>query len=323
MTEARIRVVVVTRPTPLEQLIHRYGTYGQAQFYLSSRGQDIRWLEENHERVQTGLALAVRGIPENLSYVRVSRDDLDRFLFGPDDRILIVGQDGLVPNVAKYLNGQWALGVNPDPGSYDGVLCRHAPAHVGQALRWQAGQPGFRLEQRTLAEAELDNGQTLLAMNELFIGHVSHQSARYRIRVKKQQERHSSSGVIVATGTGASGWARSICQQRKISDRMPTPEEARLAWFVREPWPSVATQAGMDFGLTDADTELELDSEMSEGGVIFADGIEADRIEFVSGRSVRIRVAKRRLNLLVPSQPPPKAQTKADATPAPAPKRKR
>lgn len=319
MKEARIRVVVVTRPTPLEQLIHRYGTYGQAQFYLASRGQDIRWQEENHERVQSGLALAIRGIPENLSYVRVSRDDLDRFLFGPDDRIMIVGQDGLVPNVAKYLKGQWALGVNPDPSSYDGVLCRHAPEAVGSALRWQPGQSGFRLESRALAEAQLDNGQSLLALNELFIGHVSHQSARYRIRVQKRQERHSSSGVIVATGTGASGWARSICQQRKISERMPRPDEARLAWFVREPWPSVATQAGMDFGLTDANTELELDSEMSEGGVIFADGIESDRIEFVSGRSVRIRVAQQRLNLLVPTSSDKAVDKTAPAPAAPAP----
>ena len=301
MSQGRTRVVVVTRPTPLELLIHRYGTYGQARFYLASRGQDITWLEANHERVSQGLAQAIAAIPENQTYVRVSRDDLDRFLFAPDDHVMMVGQDGLVPNVAKYLNGQVALGVNPDPSSYDGVLCRHAPSNVASALSWSPGQAGFRIEQRVLAEATLDNGQTLLALNELFIGHASHQSARYRLKLGGRSERHSSSGVIVSTGTGVSGWARSIVGQRHIEAPLPGPEEPRLAWFVREPWPSVTTQATLDFGQAGAGLVLEIDSEMSDGGVIFADGIETDRIDFHAGRSVRIQESARRLRLLMPS----------------------
>lgn len=301
MSSGRTRVVVVTRPTPLEQLVRRYGTYGQAKFYLANRGQDIGWLEANHERVADGLATAIAAIPDDRTWVRIGRDDLDRFLFAPDDQVMMVGQDGLVPNVAKYLDGQLAFGVNPDPGSYDGVLCRFAPGAVAGALAWTPGAPGFHIEQRVLAEARLDNGQVLLALNELFIGHVSHQSARYRLRVGRRSERHSSSGVIVSTGTGTSGWARSIVGQRRLEARLPGPEEASLAWFVREPWPSVSTQAGMDFGFASATEPLEIDSEMSDGGVIFADGIEADCIDFHAGRTVTIGTSARRLRLLMPA----------------------
>ena len=173
MSSGRTRVVVVTRPTPLEQLVRRYGTYGQAKFYLANRGQDIGWLEANHERVADGLATAIAAIPDDRTWVRIGRDDLDRFLFAPDDQVMMVGQDGLVPNVAKYLDGQLAFGVNPDPGRYDGVLCRFAPGAVAGALAWTPGAPGFHVEQRVLAEARLDNGQVLLALNELFIGTVS------------------------------------------------------------------------------------------------------------------------------------------------------
>ena len=46
--------------------------------------------------------------------------------FGPEDVIIAVGQDGLVANVAKYLDGQPVVGVNPDPQRNPGVLVRHA-----------------------------------------------------------------------------------------------------------------------------------------------------------------------------------------------------
>ena len=48
--------------------------------------------------------------------------------------------------------------------------------------------------------AEADDGQRLLALNEVFVGHTSHQSARYRVTFGDAEERQSSSGVIVATG---------------------------------------------------------------------------------------------------------------------------
>ncbi len=45
----------------------------------------------------------------------MSRPELNRFLFEPEDVVIAVGQDGLVANVAKYLSGQMVVGVNPLP----------------------------------------------------------------------------------------------------------------------------------------------------------------------------------------------------------------
>jgi len=74
-----------------------------------------------------GFRQVLAHIPADQRRLRVDRDDLARFLFGPDDVVLMVGQDGLVPNAAKYLSGQLAIGINPDPSSYDGILCAHSP----------------------------------------------------------------------------------------------------------------------------------------------------------------------------------------------------
>jgi NAD kinase len=296
------RVVLVTRKTQLEVLRESRGTLDQVRFYLKSRGQREEEYVEAHERFQAGLAEVQRGIPPDWRRVRVDRADLDRFLFAPEDVVVVVGQDGLVPNAAKYLNGQLAIGINPDPERYDGILCQHRPATTTALLRWVEKRegPGFRVEHRLMALAEREDGQRLLALNEVFIGHQTHQSARYRIRLRKGEERHSSSGVICATGTGSTGWARSISQQIHLQKPLPAPEEKRLAWFVREPFPSVATKTNMRHGDLKEGETLTLSSEMGEGGVIFADGIESDHLEFLSGHRVTVGFAPTTFNLVVP-----------------------
>lgn len=296
------RIVLVTRQTPLELLLERFGTRGQAEFYLRSRGQDLAFADRVHARLHAALADVQRQIPAQQRTVRIDRSDLDRFLFAPDDIVVIVGQDGLVPNVAKYLRGQTVIGINPDPKEYDGVLCRHAAERMGALLAFackQAPHSPYRIEGRAMALARREDGQELRALNEVFIGHISHQSARYRICCGEQQERHSSSGVIAATGTGATGWARSIAEQRGIRATPPMPTDPRLVWFVREPFPSVATGTAVNYGQSNNDRPLTLQSEMDEGGVIFADGIEADRVEFLSGQRVEISIAPERLRLVV------------------------
>ena len=294
------RIVLVTRKTPLELLLERHGPLGQVRFYLESRGQQVTSYEEAHERFHAGLAEAQRAIPPDQRRVRIDRVDLDRFLFAPDDLVVIVGQDGLVPNAAKYLRGQLAIGINPDPERYDGVLCQHPPAAMGALLDWAVSRegPGFRVEHRVMAVAEREDGQRLLALNEVFIGHQTHQSARYRIRAGDREERHSSSGVICSTGTGGTGWARSISEQLGAGGGLPWPEEPRLAWFVREPFPSVSTQTGLRHGELSREGQLTLVSDMGEGGVVFADGIESDRLDFLAGQRVTVGIASGTFNLV-------------------------
>jgi len=298
------RLVLVTRKTPIELLLEQHGTLGQARFYLRSREQDIAEYESIHERVRSALDTVVAAIPADQRRVRVDRGDLDRFLFAPDDVVVVVGQDGLVPNVAKYLDGQLTVGINPDADRYDGVLCQHAPAVIPSLLAWviEGTGSGYRIEYRVMALAEREDGQQLLALNEIFVGHQSHQSARYRIQVTDREERQSSSGVICATGTGSSGWVRSITEQRQLGIDLPQPEEPCLAWFVREPFPSIYTGTTLDVGILETDHRLVLHSEMGQGGVVFADGIESDHLTFLTGQTVTVGVAPKALHLVVPGR---------------------
>jgi len=290
------RVVFVTRETDYELLIARHGTREQARFFLEARGQRIEDVEAPHRAFAAALRTARAATPADWRQTLVVRSDFDRFLFAPEDIVVAVGQDGLVANVAKYLQGQAVLGINPAPDRYDGVLVRHAPTRLKGLLPATAAR-GVKVQRRTMVEAQLDNGDSLLALNEIFIGHRSHQSARYQIRDGDTAENHSSSGLIVASGTGMTGWARSILEA--TGKRMALkPEDPAVAYLVREPFPSVATRTGLQAGRIDA-TPLRVTSRMGDGGVIFADGIEQDFAVFEWGRTVTVRAADRALNLVV------------------------
>jgi hypothetical protein len=290
------RIVTVTRPTDYETLLGRHGTHAQARFFVESRGGSIDDAAERHKRREEALAALTRAIPVRWRRSRIDRADLSRFLFEPEDVVVVVGPDGLVANVAKYLEGQTVLGVNPDPGRYDGVLVHHAPQAVRDILPAVAAGR-WPLSRHTMVEAVLDDGQRLLALNEVFLGHTTHQSARYRLRWRGYEERQSSSGLIVATGTGATGWARSIERQRKQELALPRPDEAGLAFFAREVFPSVATGTSLEAGRLAEGDALEIISEMDDAGTVFGDGIEDDRLTFPWGMRARVGVAARRLLL--------------------------
>jgi hypothetical protein len=287
----------------MDELRARHGTTGQAKFVMAARRRSTTWFERADVQQQDGLATVLAGLPGDRRRTRIDRDDVSRFVFEPEDVVLCIGQDGLVANVAKYLDGQLLIGVNPDPARYDGVLCRVPPERAAAAVAWTDGRRtnDFAEEPRVMARVALEDGQVLYALNEVFLGHASHQSARYSLEVGGATERQSSSGIIVRTGTGATGWAKSIARQRARPPTLPTPGEAKLAWFVREPFPSVATGVTLEQGVIEGEHALGVVSEMGERGVIFGDGIEQDALEWTSGQTAIVRVAQRKLRLVVPA----------------------
>ncbi|WP_203338115.1 hypothetical protein [Nocardioides limicola] len=287
------RVVVVHRRTELEELLARHGTLGQAAFFLSSRGRDLAEVQARHGATRRAIDRVAGAIPVDWRRGAVERADLDRFLFAPGDIVVVVGQDGLVANVAKYLDGQPTIGIDVDPGRNPGVLVRHRPDAVDDLLRRTD-----ECRELTMVEATSDDGQRLVALNEVFVGHPSHQTARYRLAAPAGGvERQASSGLIVASGTGATGWCRSIWESRHSTRQLPGPTEQRLAWFVREAWPSPATGVGQVEGelLTDDALTVEVESDRL---VAFGDGMESDALSLSWGQRVRVGLAPQRLRLV-------------------------
>jgi hypothetical protein len=162
-----------------------------------------------------------------------------------------------------------------------------------------------------MAEAKLNTGLSLCAVNDLFIGMKSHGSARYRIASGRVAENHSSSGVIVSTGLGSTGWFKSLMAGAAgvavASGRAEAaqPHDSKFPWesnylyfTVREPFPSNTTGTSLIFGKVTPQQPLVLESLMGENGVIFSDGIEHDFLEFNSGTKATISISQRKGRLV-------------------------
>ena len=292
------RVVVVHRRTELTELLDRHGTRGQAEFFLRSRGRSLADVQDRHDAQDVALHQVRAGIPGDWRRGDAERADLHRFGFEPDDVCVVVGQDGLVANTAKYLDGQPLIGIDPEPGRNAGVLVTHRPTAAAGLLRAVALGTA-PVQPRAMVAATLDDGQRLDALNEVFVGHPSHQSARYRLTVPgaTAAERQSSSGLISASGTGSTGWAASIHRDRNLPQALPGIRDRYLAWFVREAWPSPATGAAFTSGLLGAQEGLSLVVE-SDTLVVFGDGLEADRLTATFGQTIAVGLSDRTLALV-------------------------
>ena len=302
------KIVIVTRKTRLEGLIERFNSRAQAKFYLEHSGGDFADYDREDATYRRAVDAVRRTVDVGLKVQVVERGLVPTMMFTPQDAIIPVGQDGLVANTAKYVGEQPIIAVNPDPARFDGILLRYQPVQVRAALLALL-EGKARERQVTLAEAALEDGQRLLAFNDLFIGARSHVSARYRIRYSGRSEPQSSSGVLVSTGAGSTGWLSSVFAMAGAvsafsGGRPGRPlrldwEDPRLIFVVREPFVSRQSSAGIAAGLIEAGGELVLESQMPSGGVIFSDGVEADALDFNSGARVRIRAADRRTHLVV------------------------
>ena len=308
------KIVVVTRKTALEELILRFNTRDQARFYIESLGQDFAEYEAAHKVYQGQLAHLRAEMPEKMRVQFLERGEVPTYSFGQHDLVVTLGPDGLVVNVAKYLSGQPLLAFNPDPARIDGVLVPFGTLYshyLGQAL---AGQ--LRAYSVTMAEAKLADGQRLLAVNDFFIGASSHVSARYRLKHQKQEENQSSSGIIVSTGAGSTGWYRSVttgalrvaagvvgAEAPEVAEKLYrfAPNERKLVFAVREPFESRVSGAKLVHGVVEAGEQLVVSSQMPQNGVIFSDGIESDYLAFNSGAVAHIGIAPETLSLLVPA----------------------
>jgi NAD kinase len=304
------KVILVTRETRLEGLIARYHTAAQAKFYVEHLGADFTDYQREHDTYLAQKRRAIETLEQWGRYQIVDRSFLPNFIFGPADIVVALGQDGLVANIMKYLDGHPLIGVNPDSGRYDGVLLPFVPSDL-VALLPDVAADKRSFKSVTMAKAALTDGQALYAVNDLFIGTRSHTSALYEIQAGTQHETQSSSGLIVATGLGSTAWFKSIVTgslaiAKAFGEQPATAGYSPWAWdagelqfAVREPFPSKTSQTKLVCGRLARSEGLRLRSLMPENGVIFSDGIEADRLEFNSGAEARITVAERRGKLVI------------------------
>ncbi|MDV3425891.1 MAG: sugar kinase [Bacillota bacterium] len=305
------KIILVKRKTRLEDLITRYNTISQAKFYIEHLGSDFSDYIYEDEIYKKAMSEASSQL-EILGRVHIlDREYVPNYIFGSNDIVVVIGQDGLVANTLKYLSNQVLIGVNPDPARWDGILLPFNVSDLKLVV-----QDVFKMRRKvkevTMAKAVLNDGQVIYAVNDLFIGQRTHVSSRYHITAGSRQEYQSSSGVIISTGLGSTGWLKSIITgaaniTNEISyKKINVQKERKFEWnmdclyfSVREPFTSKTSKSDIVFGKITKSCPLKILSQMPENGVIFSDGIENDYLQFNSGIEAVITVAEKKGHLIV------------------------
>ncbi|MEZ4830226.1 MAG: sugar kinase [Bacteroidia bacterium] len=307
------QAIIIHDKTRLEQLIERFHSRAQARFFIERSGGNYSQYEEEHQVFYRSLEKITRSLGTHLRQKRILRQYLPSFIFSSNQVILIAGQDGLVANAAKYVGAQPIIGINPDPQRYDGILLPYTPDNFHTGLQ-QVLDGGFYTDHVTMAEVTLKDGQRLLAFNDIFIGPSTHRSARYEIRYRGQSETQSSSGIIISTGAGSTGWlssvynmTRSVSQTLSGAEVLSSPtlpwDTEELIFVVREPFLSRHSSISITTGKIACGETLQIESRMPAQGVIFSDGIESDFLHFDAGAVASIGIADQRA-CIVKSQKP-------------------
>src|SRR5262245_13579902 len=263
------KIVIVTLKTRLEELVERFNTREQAKFYIEHMGLSFAEYEQEHEIYTTTIRTLRRQLEGLLPKLQlIERSFLPNFIFTQQDLIVTVGRDGLVVNTAKYLDGQPIVAIKPAPSRIDGILLPFLPAQARSGVE-RVLEDRARFHIITMAEVALNDGQHLLAFNDFYIGQRTHLSSRYSLTWRERTEKQSSSGVLVVTGAGSTGWFSSTQNMAAavtsmlLHDRAPELPRLRLKWddprlafVVREPFKSRASDVHLGAGLLEPGEEL-------------------------------------------------------------------
>jgi NAD kinase len=268
--------ILIRNKTRLEVLIERFNSASQARFYINQSGGDFSEYEVEHSNFYKSLEIIEGKLSRKLKVKVIEKSFLPTYIFSQKDIIVVAGQDGLVANAAKYVDGLPIIAVNPDPSRYDGVLLPYNVVNFSLAVELVISEK-YRCKIITMAEASLHDGQRLLAFNDIFIGPASHTSARYKLSYNGIQENQSSSGVIVSTGAGSTGWLSSIFnmassinhsfagREIEFSNSMDW-DTKKLIYVVREPFLSKVSKISLSSGIIDKDHWLTIESHMPVNG---------------------------------------------------------
>lgn len=298
--------IIVKNKTRLESLIERFNTKAQAKFYIERLGGNFDDYQIEHDTFLNSLTILQTQLSKVIKNKTIDRSYLPSYIFSEKNLIVVIGQDGLVANTAKYSKGIPIIAINPDKNRYDGVLLPFDMENFMVGIESIISNQ-FQTKTMRFAEVKLNDGQRLLAFNELFIGASSHISARYKISFNNNEEEHSSSGLIVSTLAGSTGWLSSIFNmaysvasifEKNIVQKQPKLKDTDLFFAVREPFQSIRTQTSISVGIIKNQQTLKIESLMPSNGVIYSDGIETDFLNFNSGSIAIIGLAEETANLV-------------------------
>ncbi|MCK4650055.1 NAD(+)/NADH kinase [Candidatus Pacearchaeota archaeon] len=217
-------------------------------------------------------------------------DNLKKEKMHNADLVITLGGDGTFIEAANRIEDSYILGINSHPSSSEGALTSLSMNEVGKLEEILNRE--LNVIERQRAKVKL-NGEVLdeRASNEVYVGAENNfHTSRYIINYRDKKEEQRSSGVIISTGTGSSGWFKSA------GGKQFNANEKKLGFIVREPYYGervyVSTVLGGDIL---SDEKISFESKRDSGGII---AIGFKLYDFNEGDIVEIKLSEKPLRVI-------------------------
>lgn len=286
-----MRVVLVCELTRLEREIAKEGTldsvrrnYEKDVFSTDLSSPHGEYQSEKNEVLRFLLAAGA-------NVVECPRHEAQGFIFRDDDLVVVLGDDGALVNIAKLLGRQKVVTIGTAT-KWCSRMMKFTVKTFGKEVMRLVRKEGETLSV-SIARAETSLGHTLEAVNDFFVGRADLRSSRYALLDEEFFVEQVSSGVIVSTGTGSTGWEKSA---RRMDDGYVErePDDEYLVVTTRE------LCHGDDLGVLEDVSEVTIRSSDNDTRVV-ADGVLLDSAMLLlpAGATVVMTASYRSVQILL------------------------
>ena len=288
-------IVIVPKMSKYELDMYIYKlTPGELLVKYKQEGVDEKRILESHERQKQSLKELKRFFGEKQF---VPRDELTREIAAKADMVIALGGDNHFQYVSHFLdNSGLIMGINSDPLRSEGNLIYLTTSDFENVLK-KMQQGDFYMERWTRLEVQL-NGEVLeLATSELFLGEKERKyMSRHILTIRERTEEQKSSGLLVATGAGSTGWYDSACRYLYPDGNWFSGTAGIARFLVTEPFHGKLSGYSVLEGVLEAGDELIVRSLNDSAGILSIDSLE--EYEFNRGASASIQISDKPLRVV-------------------------
>jgi len=236
------------------------------------------------------LQLVERCLAANkIKYRATRRVNFTKAMVKNRDLVITVGGDGTFLKAAHYIGDTPIFSVSSDVRYNEAFYARATQKDFNKKFE-KLLKGKFKITKIPRLQAKL-NGKIIpfLAVNEVFVGskHPYHTS-RYWITINGKKEFQKSSGVIIATRSGSTGWAKSASRKS-----LNIPKNG-FGYVIREPYIGRLTKSKLLGGALSKNDVVKIISSL-HGGIVVIDSSESVN-KFVDGDKLEVTVSKQPLN---------------------------
>ncbi len=289
------KIIIVRRWSKLEWELHKKNTTQEKilDHYEKMGLKDKKWSSHLDQMNSFNKLEAFLNYPKVLEGEPLQKADLCGMQL-----VIILGGDGYFSYVSHYIDDQLVIGVKADPKKSSAVLYE---LDVDDFINFYPMllQGNFTIANWTRLRAVI-NAKPIkeLSLSDIFVGaRLSVDMSRYVIYYKGVQEEQKTSGILVSTGTGSTGWWKklNLTQQRRMGTFARTSRTARFV--VRDEPSSRLSGYKIVSGKIKPDEVLKIRS-LVDDGVVSPDSYSSLMYPFPAGDTVEISISDNPLRVI-------------------------